>query len=565
MYRACVLEFAVEDEAEINLARAVRLIDAALRQERVELLVLPAGLDAGAAFEYEASPVLQGLARKAREHGIHLVAGLGTPGAQSERVVLLGPAGDLLGQALAAPAAEDLATYDVTVIDTGVGRVAICTGDALTRFETARLSALEGAEILCASYGAGQLSIDDAHPSARALENAMHILCAAARPSLSKGTFALPHSRIITAEGIAAGQAHADSETIVIASLEPAARGAADRMSPLSLRRPELYRGLSAPFAATPNTGAPRRVAVAGWALAEPFADDALERAAQAVGVLAREGVALVVVPALTGFPSGSADDPEAAATRFQAVARRLAEACAGTPTHVVTTVIERRGSGLVHTGVVLGHAGVVARRMPSHASSAFHWSELGRRGEPIALPWGKLAIALPDELYVPELGALWARAGVELVAVPEHCADPALLAALARQWAREHGLSVVVATSQGACVESATLAAELDLSGIINDDLRWRLAARRLRLGGADSAAGRRSAALPASMRALWVAPRLAPSLAEAIMVQALEAEAVIMQEAVVVDDVEPAASGGDAPDAQVPAGPSADEAGEG
>jgi len=560
MYRACVLEFAVEDEAEINLARAVRLIDAALRQERVELVVLPAGLDAGAAFELESSPVLDGLARKAREHGIHLVVGLGAPGSSSERVVLLGPAGDVLGQVLAVPAEDDLAAQGFTVLDTGVGRVALCTGEALSRFETARLSALEGAEVLCASYGVGQLSMDDAHPSARAIENAVHVLCAAARPPLSMGAFALPHSRIITAEGVAAAEAHADSETIVIASLEPAARGTAERQSPLALRRPELYRALSASGAAAPSPGAPRRVAVAGWALAEPSAEDALDRAARAVRVFAREGIALVVLPALTGFPAGSAEDPEAAAEQFEAVARRLAEACAGTPTHVVTTVVERRGSGFVHSGVVIGHAGVVARRMPSHVSPAFHWSELGRRGEAIALPWGKLAIALPDELYVPELGALWARAGVEVVAVPEHGADPTLITALARQWSREHGLSVIVATAEGAKVESAALAAELDLTGIVDDDLRSRLAARRLRLGGAESAA-RRSSALPSAMRALWVAPRLAPSLAEAIMVQAFEAESVVMLEAVVVDDVEPAAVEADLGDGAHPLTPSADE----
>jgi deaminated glutathione amidase len=530
MLRASVLEFVVESEIDINLARALRLIDRAVASSAAELVVLPGGLDLGTAVDSPAPldlPALKALADKARALRIHVVVGIGplTHERHARRAMLLiGPTGELLGRVDARVPGEtdDDAALGAGVFETSLGAVGLCLGHELMRFEAPRVAALQGAELLCASYAPGELVAADEHPSARALENAVPVLCAAGKHPPHLAT-CHTRSRIVGATGEVLSEALHDSEAVLCVAIE---RGAGtSEVGPLALRRPELYRGLQGAGAGRAEAGAPRRVTLASVALDAPPGEPALERASEIVHALASDGVQLVVLPALFLDQGLGAEALEHGAGWFAPAVRALAEACAGTPTHVVTTLVEPHLGGLAHVAVVVGHGGVVARRLPSHLGTLQQWSQLGRRMDTVLLPWGRLGLALPEELYVPELGALWARAGADVIAVPELMQDFTRARVLGQQWTREHELCVALSARGGAVVESPALSVELAVPALLSLESGTPVVVRRVRLVQRERT--ERVVRAASSLRPLW-----APHVARAQGATEVQAFTVVEEE---------------------------------
>jgi hypothetical protein len=221
--------------------------------------------------------------------------------------------------------------------------------------------------------------------------------------------------------------------------------------------------------------------------------------------------VQLVILPALFLDHGVGSEALAHGASFFGPAVRALAEACAGTPTHVVTTIVEPAMGGFAHVAVVVGHAGVVARRLPSHLGRSQLWSQGGRRMDSVLLPWGRLGLSLPEELYLPELGALWARASVDVVAVPELMSDFGRARVLGQQWAREHELCVAVAARSGAAVESPSLSVELAVPALLSEQSGTPVVVRKIRLAQRSAPPQRTSAWL----RPLWAA-RAAAAVAQ-------------------------------------------------
>jgi predicted amidohydrolase len=431
MVRVAALEFAESSDADEHLTRCLRVIDKAARLHAPKLMVLPAQ----GALRLD-GPFLRAMAAAAADHGSVIVvhALLEGESGTSPATLLYDERGELLrADADGSP-----------VLEARFGRLgALLARDAQT-MDAARSLALRGAQVLALSAGASPAEL-----CARAAENRVFAVVAAGGDSTIVG----PDGRVLA-------RAEPGADGIVTAELELAE--AEHKLRPdgthlFALRRPELYRALSSRARPHDAVGASNLSAAL---LAPELArgpdgelgpegesvDAMLSAAAESLAELAREGVELVVMPELFYLPGGKVEFPAAAADLFVSVVRRVAEACAGTPLHVVTSAVEKVGAELFHMGLVIGARGVVARQPQLHVPMRHAWATAGRRFDTFRLPWGRLAIAVGDDLSVPELLKAYALSGVEVVAAPFGASEAWELSLGAAARAAENRLCVAVA-----------------------------------------------------------------------------------------------------------------------
>jgi predicted amidohydrolase len=395
MVRLAALEFTPSTDADEHLASCLRVIDRAARLHAPKLMVLPAQgelrLD---------GPFLRAIAAAAADHGslIALHALLESEAGALPTTLLYDERGQLSThtEAEASP-----------VVEGRFGRLGVLAGRDAHTMDAARSLALRGAQVLALSLAAGEAEL----APVRAAENRTFVVVAVAGASA-----------IIGPDGQVLARGEAGGDVIVAADVDLAAADAKlrpDGTHLFALRRPELYRGLSGRCRPMESL-ASDPLSVALLALPEGESVDAtLGTVGEALLELARDGVQLVVLPELFYLPAGKVEFPAAAADLFVSVVRRVAEACADTPMHVVTSAVEKVGAELFHMGVVIGARGVVARQPQLHVPLRHAWATAGRRFDTFRLPWGRLAVAVGEDLCMPELMAVHALAGAELVAVP--------------------------------------------------------------------------------------------------------------------------------------------------
>ncbi|CAM3257424.1 nitrilase-related carbon-nitrogen hydrolase [Nocardioides dubius] len=485
MVRVAAVQYAVGEEIEENLATAVRMIDEAVAQG-AELVVLPefgnhVSWYADRAHARRHAQSLDGeflgtLAARAATHRIHLmvnctllradgrVAGanllFGPDGAlisSSDKQVLMGSERDHLDPAVDRPGA----------VDTALGRVGLYSCMDGVIFETPRMLAAEGAQLLLNSLNSFALDEASLHVPVRAAENKVWVVAAnkvgplvpAHSIEMVAAKVGVPvdrlhgagESQIVAPDGTVVAIGPRSGEAVVIADIDldlATEKSRPDGTDVIAARRPALYRAL----AAEPRgrSAAPGAAEIAA-AVISPGADDDV---VSLVDAALAAGADLVVLPELAAHVGGAADGDVVADLAPAALAAMLA----GTATLIVTSVVEDGR----HVGLVISADGVALRQPQLHASERHGPLALADGdGAPVLIhqaPWGRLAVVVGDDALYPETFRLAALADADVVAVPFTVAEAHDVDLLLLERAAENRLNVAVASRPHAAFGAGAL-----------------------------------------------------------------------------------------------------------
>jgi predicted amidohydrolase len=486
MLRVAALQYATTTDVDQNLATCLRMIDEAARQYQPELMVLSEfsnhlswyddrehALRVAVTLE---GPFLEAIAARARSHAAHIVINCSLRRGEDALTVtslLYGPEGTLLAEAdkqtlmghenvWFAPA-EKVSP----VIETSKARLGLYPCRDGVTMETPRCLALRGAQIACNSLNSFALDEASLHVPARAPENRMFVVAANKIGPLipldklelaSQATF-IPvpflygagESQIVAPDGRVLAKGPRGEEAIVFAEIDPSEadeKCRPDGTHRFNARRPDLYRPIGFKPRERPASPASDELEVACVSLLdEQTPDEAIAAARAQVEALARDGAKLIVLPELFCFRGARVDDPLSASEWFVPAVRALAEACAETAAHVVTSLVERIEDDFMHTGLVIGPAGIVARQAQLHVPDRHAWATRGRKLDVVTLPWGKLAVVVGDDMVFPETAKLCALLGAHVLAVPFDVQESWETALGLRSRAAENRLCIAAAT----------------------------------------------------------------------------------------------------------------------
>lgn len=468
MVRVAVLQVPSSGESATGQATCLRLLDLAIGSHGAEILVCPElSCDRRMEAGEGSSGFSRALTQLAQRHGVWIVSALRTGELVTQTVD--GPSGEPVRRVFAA-AVRGRSLEDEggpLVVTTPHGTIGVCGGAQLREARGPRPLALAGAELICAPTGDCS-SAELALPvGARAVENRVFVTVAA-RVGSKESLYpawkeTLPPelgsweddvragvSQIVGPDGRLLQVATAGDGAIVCAELDlqaAAHKQSKDGTSLLALRRPDLYGGYGSRDGRDANRVSADDLPVAALTFASDLTPgERLMDACAQIERLATQGVALVVLPELFCFEPGSLRDQRSPALELTEIARVLADACMGTPTHVVTSLPEQLEDRQFHVGVVIGQRGLVMRQPQLHVPKRHDWAAPGARAVRARMPWGTLAVLVGEDALIPELVELHARAGADLLAAPlsaSFCAGAGLsLPALAD----EHRLGVVAA-----------------------------------------------------------------------------------------------------------------------
>lgn len=267
-------------DLEANMARVRELTEKVVAEGQVDLIVFPEASNSGLPpkldkeygrklfeiAEKVPGPFTQMLCDLARKHSIYIVSGLTEAHPTItctfyNSAVLIGPEGDVIGVCHKAhiPSEEKHYFYPgntVQVFPTELGNIAIlvCADNSFPEY--ARVFALKGAEIQCATYSRGRREGDAElyhHITAcRAFENQNFVLNCN-RVGVHAGTMiGEGHSSIGAPDGALLARSDSENEEILRATLKREVLvNARTWMSRFRDRRPDLYGPLTQPFECT--------------------------------------------------------------------------------------------------------------------------------------------------------------------------------------------------------------------------------------------------------------------------------------------------------------------------
>lgn len=486
MFRVAALQYATTTDVDQNLATCLRLIDEAARQHQPELMVLSEFSNHLSWYDDREhalrvavtldGPFLEAIAARAKTHGAYIVINCSLRRGEDTLTVtslLYGPEGDLLAEAdkqtLMGHENVWFSPAETTspVIETPKARLGLYPCRDGVTMETPRCLALRGVQIACNSLNSFALDEASLHVPARAPENRMFVIAANKVGPLipvdklelaSQATF-IPEpflygageSQIVAPDGRVLAKGPRGEEAIVFAEIDPSEaddKNRPDGTHRIHARRPELYRPIGFKPRERPLSPASEELEVACVSLLEGYTpEDAIASARAQVEALAQDGAKLIVLPELFCFRDARVEDPGAAAELFLPAVRALAEACAGTPAHVVTSLVEGMEDAFMHMGLLIGQAGIVARQAQLHVPARHAWATQGRKLDVVTLPWGKLALVVGDDIVFPETAKLCALLGAHVLAVPFDVQEPWETSLGLRSRAAENRLCIVAAT----------------------------------------------------------------------------------------------------------------------
>ncbi|MHB9057342.1 MAG: nitrilase-related carbon-nitrogen hydrolase [Bacillota bacterium] len=437
-----------------NLARLAALVDEAARGG-ARLCVLPEMATTGYVFsgreeiaglvEPVPGPTTRFFGELARRHGIHVVYGFPEVDPATDfyynAAVLIGPNGDVLGRyrKMQSFINETVWARDgdlgPVVIDTELGRLGLIICMDAAYFETARLEALAGADILAfpTNWLGPAPSIDW---RARCLENGVYLV-SADRWGFERGAQFAGGSCVIGPEGEVLG-AQATGDGIVFGRVSPArARdkrlaGVGDR---LAIRRPEAYHRLvinsylwyyrhtmgglpaGAVDVAVAQFDRPVDVPAAVTAALDAVGFREAGSGGQRASVGSPGPHRLIVFPDLTGLvPAEPIPGP------FSDAVGRLAAARGA---HIVYGAEETQGGRRYRSVVLIGPGGLIGRYRGLHVAPGEAWAP-GDLGLPVFdLPFGRVGLLLGRDLYVPEAARCLAKGGADLICATADLARP--------------------------------------------------------------------------------------------------------------------------------------------
>ena len=392
-------------------------------------------------------PSTEIFAELAAIHDCHIVIGLPERDPESgllyNSAVLIGPQG-IIGTHrkthgyIAEPKWAAPGDRGHQVFDTALGRIAVLICMDIHFVETARVVALDGADVIC--HISNWLAERTPAPYwiSRAFENSCYLM-ESNRWGLERGVQFSGGSCIIAPDSeILASQDGGDG--VVTAEIDLAAVRAAraTRASGLSGRRPELYRELQTNtylwnprdfFTLYGNDPLPAgRISALAVAQQDSTSDTAANVAQiratflEAVGA----GADLVVFPELSVSGPPSLSEVYAETVGAEGVLEPLLDAAAGCDGYLVVGMAERGPAGAVpyNSAVLIGPEGIVAVHRKIHLTADDEmYFVAGESWTHADIRVGRVALLHGDDVLRPESGRVAALRGCDLIAVPARIA----------------------------------------------------------------------------------------------------------------------------------------------
>ncbi|CAN5592174.1 amidohydrolase [soil metagenome] len=428
-------------------------------------------------------PTTDRFATIAREQDCWIVVGLAEVVPETRvyynSVALIGPDG-VAGvyrkthSYIAEPAWAKDGDLGMPVFDTPLGKIGMLICMDIVYFETARLEALQGADVICLPVNwAGETSPAGSWIS-RAIENGVSVIVAN-RSDVERGTTFCGQSCVIGPDGMVQSVL-ASGEGIVYGEIESAAP---IREALLAGRRPDLYSALTrnshlwnpekfnARYGIAPlPAGKTSKIAAAQFT---PVAGD-IEGNLAIMTELATAalGADLLVFPelALTGAVDGRVDLDSLAdiCATFGIDSLRAMANNAGTT--IVAGIVEHDEHGrFFNSAAAVDSSGVLAIARKAHLTESDRvWATCGDRPFTVVdLALGRLGVLIGHDLACPESARTLAIEAADVIAVPAMMTWPAPTGGepgaenfvLGRQQAREN--KVYLALANGAGVASTS------------------------------------------------------------------------------------------------------------
>ncbi len=439
--RVAAAQFTSSCDVEENLATCLQMIDAAAGTG-AHLIVLPEFCNHHSVYEdaehcRRVASELDGrfvnaCARRARDHAVHVVLTVTVQrrGAVTVTNLLLDPGGRVAAQAdkqtLMGNERAHLqpGPHIAPVVETPFGTIGMYSCMDGVTLEVPRALAVQGARLLTNSLNSFALDEASLHVPARAAENQVFVVSAnkvgplapADRLDAIAAALGVPaealhgagESQIVAPDGTVVAKAPRFGRHVVSAAIDLAEVDRARAARPAPTRRPALYSPLANARTEAPAASVAETLVAA--AVAEPSA-------AAALGARAR----LVVLPELAEPPAEIPDG--------------------------VTFVFTRR-DGDRHTAMAVDASGIVLEQPQLHDTPRLPWARgTGDRLQTADLAWGRLAVAVGDDIRQPEVARLAALRGAAVLAVCHQpvCASDVDLGLLER--AAENRLCIVAAS----------------------------------------------------------------------------------------------------------------------
>ena len=311
------------------------------------------------------------------------------------------------------------------VVDTPFGAVGMYSCMDGVTCEVPRALAVRGARLLTNSLNSFALDEASLHVPARAAENQVFVVAAnkvgplvpadriaAFGQALGVGAEALHgagESQIVAPDGTVVAKAPRHGRHIVSAVIDLAEVDRVRAADPMPPRRPALYAPLAEAGAGTPAEHTAERL-IAAAAAGPDGVKPALE-----------SGARLIVLPELVDAPA------------------RIPEG---------VTVVATRRDGDRHVGLALDASGVRLEQPQLHRTPRLPWACGDGDGlRFLDLPWGRLAVAVGDDVRLPEVARLAALRGAAVLAVCYHPARDTDVALDLVERAAENRMCIVAAS----------------------------------------------------------------------------------------------------------------------
>ena len=437
-------QFAATDDVEENLAVCLEMIREGA-EAGAELLVLPEFCNHLSVYDsaehcWQAAAAIDGrfvtaCGERAREHGMYVVLTVTLRRSDGVTVtnLLLDPSGGvaaesdkqmLMGNERAYLRAGRRAS---AAVETPFGRLGMYSCMDGVTCEVPRALSLDGARLLTNSLNSFALDEASLHVPVRAAENQVFVVAANKVGSLvpahrlegistalgvpPEALHGAGESQIVGPDGCVIAKAPRTERCVVSAKINLADTERVRSANPPPVRRPPLYAPLASPAGKEPPEGFDE-------CLAACLPDAAAVEAALA------EAPVLVAAPELSRIPSTL-------------------------PSGVIFVTTRRDGD--VHLGLAVDAEGVKLTQPQLHDAARLPWAKGAGGGvSTLDLPWGRLALAVGDDIRLPEVARLAAVEGVSVLAVCHRPAEPADVSLLLAERAAENRMCIVAAAAPG-------------------------------------------------------------------------------------------------------------------
>lgn len=451
--RVAAAQFAATDDVEENLAVCLEMIGEGA-EAGAELLVLPEFCNHLSVYDsaehcWEAAAAIDGrfvtaCGERARECAMYVVLTVTLRRRDGVTVsnLLLDPSGGVVAESDKQMLMGNERAYlragrrAGAAAETPFGRIGMYSCMDGVTCEVPRALSLDGARLLTNSLNSFASDEASLHVPVRAAENQVFVVAANKVGSLvpahrlegistalgvpPEALHGAGESQIVGPDGGVIAKAPRTGRCVVSAEIDLEDTERVRSANPPPVRRPSLYAPLASPAGKEPPEGFDECLAAC---LPAAAAAGAAAAAAAGEAVLAK-GPVLVVAPELSRIPSTL-------------------------PSGVIFVTTRRDGDA--HLGLAVDAEGVKLTQPQLHDAARLPWARGAGSGvSTLDLPWGRLALAVGDDVRLPEVARLAAVEGASVLAVCHSPAVPADVSLMLAERAAENRICIVAASPPG-------------------------------------------------------------------------------------------------------------------